>query len=246
MIAEQTALGVTGLRIGLSYEARAEIALWTDDAAAFERFAKLTAREYRHGARCPLGARYDRLTHEARRRGIVPSAALSDFETTTVADSSAGDVPDLQTAVRIALAGAGDAHDRYLRALRMVCSSRAARGGHLFLPANHGPQLVASCDLAPPAAQLNDLVRDYLSEQEDRFDTLTIALDHDVPVGPTSTIPTASVDGIDYELMLLTCQQDNEARIAGIMAIVAGETPRTNPRQSQLLSTIAAHLVSGT
>ena len=44
LIARQNALGSTGLRTGLSYEARARIAIWSGDGASFERFSELTDR----------------------------------------------------------------------------------------------------------------------------------------------------------------------------------------------------------
>jgi hypothetical protein len=243
LIAEQAELGVTGLRIGLNYEARAEIALWSGDAAAFEQFARLTAREYRHGAHSPLGARYERLTHEARRRGITPRAALSDFEPTTMADSGMANPSDLQSAVRMALTASSDLPGRCATALRLICSSRAARGGHLFLAANDGPQLMATCDLAHPADDLSGRVRDYLTEHTGRSDEETVALDENTVADIPSDAAVATVDGHKYELLLLTCVQENEVRIAGVLAIEPGEQPRSDPRQTQLLSTIAEHLV---
>jgi hypothetical protein len=72
LIERQLALGASGLRLGLSYETRALIAIWQGDLAAFERYARLTAREYRYGAGSPLGTRYARLMHEARRYGVRP------------------------------------------------------------------------------------------------------------------------------------------------------------------------------
>jgi hypothetical protein len=89
LIERQIALGTTGLRLGLSYEARAQIAIWNNDQPAFERYARLTAQEYRHGARSPLGARYDRLIHEARRRGYEPVADAVPFEPATMIESAA-------------------------------------------------------------------------------------------------------------------------------------------------------------
>lgn len=240
LLAEQSELGVTGLRIGVSYEARAQVALWSGDAAAFDHFARLTAREYRHGASSPLGARYERLTQEARRRGLVPTASLSDFEPTTMAHSA--DFPDVETVVELALAAATDPRDRCLRALRLVCSARAARGGHLYLAANDGPQLMATCDLTEPADALGRRVRDYLTEQEDRFETKTLAVDEDAPIEITSQTAIANIDGLQFELLPLTCVQDHELRVTGVLAIAPGEQPQNNPRQVQLLSTIAAHL----
>jgi len=108
LIAAQTALGVTGLRLGVVYEARAEVALWAGDPAAFANFASLTAREYRHGSGCPLSARYERLTNEARRRGIQSSVTLDDFASTHVAQTDEAWSSDLAGAVRTTLSGAND------------------------------------------------------------------------------------------------------------------------------------------
>lgn len=93
LIEQQTELGITGLKLGLSYEARALIALWCADEPTFEHYARLTAREYRHGARCPLGARYEALINEARRCGIEPSVQVQTLEPPAVAEDpvDAGD-----------------------------------------------------------------------------------------------------------------------------------------------------------
>ncbi len=80
LIEQQRGFGVTGLKLGMTYEARALIAIWSRDEPAFEHFARLTAREYRYGARCPLGARYDALMYEARRCGIEPAIELLSLE----------------------------------------------------------------------------------------------------------------------------------------------------------------------
>jgi hypothetical protein len=243
LIAEQTALGVTGLRIGLVFEARAEIALWSGDRAAFETFAKLTAREYRYGAGSPVGARYDRLMREASRRGMQPSAASRELELATIADSgSLSSVPDLETSIRIALAGAASDAEKYQLALQLVCDPRAARGGHLYLALDGGPVLVASRALDSPAQRLTQCVAEYLDEEKDRFDTLTMAIDSDATMA-LEGLTVAHADGVDYELHLLTYVRDQAARVAAVMAIAPGAQPVSNPRQAQLLTTIAAHLV---
>jgi hypothetical protein len=157
-----------------------------------------------------------------------------------------GEPSDVEGLVEMALSASIDLPDRCLKALRLVCSARAARGGHLFLAAaNDGPQLMASCDLAQPADGLSRRVREYLVEQEDRFDTLTIALGDDEAVEVMSDVAVANVDGLRYELLPLTSVRNQELRIAGVVAIAPGELPQNNPRQTQLLSTIAAHLTQG-
>jgi hypothetical protein len=90
LIEQQLGLGATGLRLGLSYEARAQIAIWSNDPAAFEHYARLTAHEYRYGSRSPLGARYDRLVHEARRRGYEPIADVAPGGEQTMIESVDG------------------------------------------------------------------------------------------------------------------------------------------------------------
>jgi hypothetical protein len=75
LIAQQRALGVTGLHLGATYEARARIAIWDEDTAAIERYTQLTAEEYRHGSGSALGARYERLMSEARRASVRPTSA---------------------------------------------------------------------------------------------------------------------------------------------------------------------------
>jgi len=80
LIEQQRELGIAGLKLGLSYEACARIAIVSGDEDAFDRYARLTAREYRHGAGCPLGARYDALINEARRRGFDPSPQVGSLD----------------------------------------------------------------------------------------------------------------------------------------------------------------------
>jgi tetratricopeptide (TPR) repeat protein len=107
LIERQLTLGATGLRLGLSYEARAQIAIWSGDQPVFEHYSRLTAREYRHGARSPLGARYDRLIHEARKRGYEPVADIPQHEDATMIESVAQSrMVDTSTAI----SGTGD-HD---------------------------------------------------------------------------------------------------------------------------------------
>ena len=80
LVSEQRALGIAGLKLGLSYETCARIAIVSGDEDGFDRYARLTAREYRYRAGSPLGARYDALINEARRRGFDPSPHLGSVE----------------------------------------------------------------------------------------------------------------------------------------------------------------------
>jgi tetratricopeptide (TPR) repeat protein len=81
---QQRELGVSGLHLGVTYEARTRVAIWEGDTEAAKTYAQLVAHEYRHGEGSPLGTRYERLMDEARRMGhdsIQPLAkrAEDDF-----------------------------------------------------------------------------------------------------------------------------------------------------------------------
>src|SRR5262249_6201199 len=123
-------LGVTGLGIGTMYEARARIAIWAGDDAGLEKYAALTAKEYRHGRGSALGARWERLMAEARRasnRGLPRATEIdsmrmrSEYRTSVV------------RLVSQTLATASTPAERAHRALKLLCDDRGARVGHLYL-----------------------------------------------------------------------------------------------------------------
>jgi len=66
----QRGLGAGGLRLGLTYEACARVAIQARDRQAVLQNAQLAATEYRHGLSSVLSTRYERLRDEARRAGI--------------------------------------------------------------------------------------------------------------------------------------------------------------------------------
>src|SRR5262249_54052005 len=76
LLASQLGQGVTGVPLGAVYEASARVAIAAHDHAAFERYAELTAAQYRRGEGSALGARYERLLDEAERAGILEAGKL--------------------------------------------------------------------------------------------------------------------------------------------------------------------------
>jgi hypothetical protein len=102
LIADQRAIGITGLLLGASYEARARVAIWSGDQAGIARYLTLTATEYRHGHNSALGARYERLLREAHGAVQAQLPTLADFQSSltsrmtrvhdgSIAQSIAGD-----------------------------------------------------------------------------------------------------------------------------------------------------------
>jgi serine/threonine-protein kinase len=107
LIEREQAAGTSGLPLGLLCETRATIALLRDDAEAFERFALLTAAQYRPGRNPALIAKYEQLMDAARARGLgispdLPRAAMNSLHS-ALAESTA------EAATRVdALAGRDD------------------------------------------------------------------------------------------------------------------------------------------
>ncbi|HKU38517.1 MAG TPA: protein kinase [Polyangiales bacterium] len=242
LIAQQTAVGATGLRIGLSYEIRALVAIWSGDAAAFERFSELTAREYRHGARTPLGARYERLMNEAARSGMHAKLSLEDFAALAAADESTVDRDELLTMVTRSLSGNRSSDERTQIALQMICAAHGARSGHLFLLTPAGPVLRASQGAAAPTAELAHTVSGYVADKQQQAEELD-----DMATGLLSEDSVLSavvrVAGGSYELLPLSCVVDASSTLAGIAAIEVGEARARNDKQAQLLTALAASLL---
>jgi hypothetical protein len=70
LLAAQREAGASGLRLGLTYEALARLALQRRERSEAVNNAKLAAAEYRHGLGSLLSRRYERLKDEARSLGI--------------------------------------------------------------------------------------------------------------------------------------------------------------------------------
>ncbi|HKP64830.1 MAG TPA: serine/threonine-protein kinase [Polyangiales bacterium] len=243
LIAKQRAAGVTGPRIGQSYESRARISIWTQDEPAFEQFSRLAANEYRRGANSPLAARYERLVNEALRAGFQATAELSDFQPSTMLESNSTDMPDVQTTVLRAMTGAQRREDRAKRALRLLCEARAAAGGHLYLVGQDLPRLAASYGAVTDPENLADFVREYLMQEQSHAETMTEIATGTLLAEVEAGQATVSAGGTDYELLLLTCIVDGEGVVAGVAAVVKGERRVHYIKQTQLLNTLAAHLI---
>jgi hypothetical protein len=242
LIRKQTELGVTGLQLGLSTEARARAAIWLEDRQAFDHYASLTAREYRHGADSPLGARFERLLQEATRHGMQTSIQLSDFATSTMLGDATTFLHDVHGAVLRAMQGAQTPQDRAGRALRLLCEAHGAGAGHLFLRASGVFMLRASHPGAAPPEGLRRVAHEYLLEQQSKTDMISSDIETGELEEEESSLRVAEVDGIRYKLLLLSCAVAGTGRLAGVAAIVEG-TESAHPSQAILLSSLATHFV---
>jgi len=242
LIALQNASGCTGLRMGLSYEARARIAIWANDAQGFERFAELTAREYRHGARGSLAARYERLMNEAARHGMQAKLSLAEFEALASVGASAFTGRDLSTAVTRNLAAHRGRDERARAGLEMICAAHAASVGHLFLITPAGPVLAASLVESAPSASLLTQVSEYVARKQAHADGLDDMATGVLDEQEGTLVLSHTSRDTRYELLPLSSVENAASVLVGVAAIQVSEGRARNEKQLQLLSAIASSL----
>jgi hypothetical protein len=229
---------VSGLRLGMTYEARCQIAIWQRDAAAFEEFAMLTAHEYRYGADSALGARYDRMVNEARRQGLQTTATLEHFATD--AQQSTLFTGEVRSSVKRSLAPEQTTSGRMLAALQLICAARQVSEGQLFMRGAEGLQLAASLGKAPALTELAPLERflDLAEERARRLDEMST--DELVSASDKMTVQAGSVE---LELLALSAIVDANHHFLGVVAVAVPESAVHEPRERQLLGSIAAQLI---
>jgi hypothetical protein len=238
---EQTELGVTGLHLGATYEARARIAIWALDAPDIEHFGRLTAREYRHGQSSPLAARYQRLLDESHAAITRSLPNLSDLEMTRVEGPGARN-GSLTSIVSRALDGAEPMEERAARALRLLCGGKAGLEAHLYLYRTAGLTHVASQAAAGVPEGLRDHLSDYLFRELRALDDET-TLDSDPP-NPFPDVSTSFFDdkGRRYTPVCLVAAVGSGSRYAGVAAIAHSEHHERHT-DANLASALAAHFL---
>jgi ABC-type transporter Mla MlaB component/tetratricopeptide (TPR) repeat protein len=245
LIAEQTAKGSTGLLLGLTYEARARIAIWSKDEAAFAEFSRLAAKEYGRGARSPLAARYEQLVNEATRSGFHAAPDLSDFEPSTMLDSAWTGMTDVPTAVLRMMTGARRTEERAERALRLLCETRKSTGGHLYVVTSEGLRHAASYGEGIAPSSLSDLVDEFLRQEHEKADTMTEIVTGTMMAEEGGGASSVRCGGVTYEMLTLASVVGGSGVVAGVAAIVESDQRVRYVKQAQLLATLASHLIDG-
>jgi tetratricopeptide (TPR) repeat protein len=239
VIAAQRALGVSGLHIGSSYEARARIAIWAGDTAAVEEFGRLAAREYRHGRGSPLGALYDRLMDEARRAGVMVLPQLSEFESTMMsATKVALHVPVASTVATILRAS--DAAERAACALDVICDARGAVSGYLYLLGERGLSLAATDSEDGEPEGLREFITGHLTQElEPEMTTMPDA------TANSSSRTTFWTDprGTTYRPFLVTCAIGGRELCAGVGVLLLDGTREPRPGAADIVAAVGAQLI---
>jgi hypothetical protein len=223
LIAHQTSLSVTGLRLGLTYEARARIAILSADADAFERYARLTARAYRHGAHSPLAARYERLMNAAARRGFGTTTQLRDLERAGASTMQRTN-EDVQTIVERTMTAAQSVDERGQLALQLICDAVEASRGHLYLATEDGLTLAASYRTTAPDSSFTARVSALCEAM--RQEHVPMQLEYDDQF---------------YHLLPIQSQPAN-TNMAGLAAVTTARAPRV-AELAGVLGALAAHVI---
>jgi tetratricopeptide (TPR) repeat protein len=245
LIERERAMGITGLMLGMAYEARARVAIWAGDKPAVERFAQMTAAQYRHGRGSTLGARYERLMDEARGSGVVVLPPLSVFETTMFGNTEVGARVTAIASIVKTMSGAEGESERAKRALKLLCETRGARGGHLFLGDKTGLRWVASQGAPSIDDVLTNLVEEFWSHQsndeDDEPDTASFD-DEQASIGYSTQLWT-DLHGTAYQPLLLSGKADGEIVSVGVVLFVPGEVTSDAQASRVLLSELASFLL---
>jgi hypothetical protein len=239
VIEEQRELGVTGLNLGASYEARARVAVWAGDAAGVETYARLTAQEYRHGRGSPLGARYERLMEEAAKGGSGPLPGLADFDSGSARSLGSSSHDALVTE---AMSGADQTRARAQRALRLLCDERKAEGGYLYLFTEQGLSLAASLGNDDAPEGLLPFLTKRLEDDDEEQITETIAAAALTIIPAQDTSAFTDEMGTVHDPIMLTCVLDGKMRHAGVAVLTHRGAP-VQTTNTSLVAAVSAHLI---
>jgi tetratricopeptide (TPR) repeat protein len=239
----QRALGVSGLNLGASYEARTRVAIWAGDHPGVERFARLTADQYRHGRGSPLGVRYERLMGEARGAGVTVLPALTAFESTMFGNTEISTRGSVIAMIAESMIGAHDADERGARALRLLCKARGAQGGHLFLGVASELRLAASYAADPPDAALERAVSDFWSHQSDDSDPDTAQVSDGTSAHGYSTLQWTDLRGTTYQPVLVSGKVGKEIVNAGVALLIEHDNGAAAATSMPLVAELAGFLV---
>jgi tetratricopeptide (TPR) repeat protein len=243
LIAAQLELGVSGLNLGLSYEARARIAIWAGDNPAVETYTRLAARQYRLGRASSLGARYERLMLEARAAGIrslrPADGALDQFASTQLVNEQV----TVATTIGQTLDAIENSDERARQALQMLCEAHGGTAGHLYVMRDQGLVHAASLAALSPAETLHASVMSFWNRQLESGDMATAF----VPEGGSDEV---SLDGswtdsagTSWRPVLLQCMASDAHQHVGVVVVTEAGTVMSPKSGSEAAVAVAEYFI---
>ncbi len=220
LIDRQLGLGITGLHLGATYEARARIAILAGDRAAVETYGRMTAEQYRHGRNSPLGTRYEALMAEARRAGVQVLPALSNFEHTIGLTELRGIPSSTFALVTSALRTIPDREQRCLRSLRVICNAYTAQAGYLYVVQDGALEFAASLDDTQPGAAPLALATRCLTQALQEDDLATAMVDTTGSSAAMAAVWTEQ-GTVEHRSLLISGLVEGTLRHAGVVVLVS-------------------------
>jgi hypothetical protein len=130
LLEEQRKLGIKGIQLAATYEARAKVALCMQDSASYREYARLGAAEYHEAHTSSLSTRYSGWLTKTRDRPSTPPEPELSFNTVQLrgAGSARG-----AGALERELAAASEPAERAQKGLVLLCDAASASAGRLYL-----------------------------------------------------------------------------------------------------------------
>jgi hypothetical protein len=246
LIRDQRALGVTGLRLGSSYEARAMIALRSREPNAAAEYAELAAREYGDVRKPALGVHAERLREQARLAG-VPSA----LETSRLAPKDPGVGPETSVAALARMVTSmrdlNTTSERAAWALSLFCEAARSSSGYLFLARGSSLVLAAVQNASGARETLTAFIERYWAQLLDEQEMCS-AVTSMTQVSTAAPLPFwTDPAGTEHHLLALVAPDGAGDRNVGLIVVVRGTESRTRQLPDaahELASALARHFVA--
>jgi len=231
------ASGTRGLQLGLAYEARARIAIASNDEASVRHYAALCAQEYK-GARNPtLSTKYKGLIREAESAGLAITTGMQQALGTGpfVTGDSSRRAEQGEHTLSSRLQGCVDRAGRAREALRLLLESTGATGGFLFELQRGSLEPLASLEEDAPSPALLQMLAERASANLDADDVATSQV---LAAGdePSMSVFTDE-SGRSYEPMVLT--RDDPPILLAALRYTADER---HPVRHEMLEAMALAL----
>ncbi len=229
---------IGGVFGGACYELRAQVAIATLDAPAFDSAARQCNVLYSRSKNPTLIGRYERLLLDAERVGF--RATTGSLRARSPEDTDMGVTERTRkTPVRVELAKCDSAEERAARVLTLVAEHAVAQHVMLYLLRDHHPVRVAATERCPAGPRIDLLVAEFLADELaqsraaiDPDDVVTTTVDHSGWTGPT---------GVQFVPAVLSHVQNGQLAVTGVLVFdIDGQTQPSDEVLSKLSAALAS------
>ncbi len=236
-------LGASGLLPGLSHETRARVALAMRDDETFQIHSEACAQHFRVGSNPALTARFEKLLGEARQSELLEPEAVEAVSSSTSMMTTASLVSEVAQSFT-------DCHgpqERAEQALIVIARLLESPAGFLYVLKREGPVISARTGSRPLPAELDAMVRDYLSAEVEQIAGET-PIDEEVLTsmgdGDESAIFTCG-QGERYYPLLLNHPLGQRTVVTGLAVLLLAPDQKVVPPSETVAAVSRALLDAG-